>query len=231
MDKDTKKNIIAVTIIIVLFLAIITVALMMVKGVDKFSFSLGNGRGQETRKPAEVAQENEDESTASPTDEATKEPTKEPTQEPTKDPFDGKYTFAELDKQMYAKSGVNVRLEPHKDGEKIGHLTTNDKVKVTGQCNETSWYRIEYDNQTAYVSNNYLTDNEVVITQEPTKEPTPEPTKEPTKEPTPEPTVEPTPEPTKEPESTKEAQPQDEQPAQDDTTSEADNDNAGADGQ
>ena len=62
---------------------------------------------------------------------------------------------------MYAKSSVNVRSLPRADGERLGSLSTNQEVTVTGQCNETGWYRIEYDGRVAYVSNNYLSDSKV----------------------------------------------------------------------
>ena len=44
------------------------------------------------------------------------------------------------------------------DGNKLGGLSHAQEVKVIGQCNETSWYRIEFDGSTAYVSNSYLQD-------------------------------------------------------------------------
>lgn len=71
------------------------------------------------------------------------------------------YTYTDMDATKYAKSSVNVRNLPVTDGEKLGGLSTNDEVKVTGQCNETGWYRIEYDGNVAYVSDSYLVDNKV----------------------------------------------------------------------
>lgn len=71
------------------------------------------------------------------------------------------YTFTDMDATKYAKSTVNVRSMPNQDGEKVGGLSTNNEVKVTGQCNETGWYRIEYNGNTAYVSDSYLVDSKV----------------------------------------------------------------------
>lgn len=71
------------------------------------------------------------------------------------------YTFKDMDATKYAKSSVNVRNMPGTDGEKLGSLSFNQEVKVTGQCNETGWYRIEYSGETAYVSDSYLVDNKV----------------------------------------------------------------------
>ena len=71
------------------------------------------------------------------------------------------YTFKDMDATKYAKSSVNVRNMPGTDGEKLGSLSFNQEVKVTGQCNETGWYRIEYSGETAYVSDSYLVDSKV----------------------------------------------------------------------
>lgn len=71
------------------------------------------------------------------------------------------YTFEDMEATKYAKSTVNVRSLPTTDGEKLGDLSTNDEVKVTGKCNETGWYRIEYSDGVAYVSDSYLVDNKV----------------------------------------------------------------------
>ena len=71
------------------------------------------------------------------------------------------YTFKDMDATKYAKSSINVRNMPGTDGEKIGTLSFNQEVKVTGQCNETGWYRIEYSGGTAYASDSYLVDNKI----------------------------------------------------------------------
>lgn len=71
------------------------------------------------------------------------------------------YTFYDMSATKYAKSTVNVRNLPNTDGEKVGSLSFNQEVAVTGQCNETGWYRIEYDGNTAYVSDSYLVDHKI----------------------------------------------------------------------
>ncbi len=75
------------------------------------------------------------------------------------------YNYTDMDATMYAQKTVNVRSLPNTDGEKLGSLSTNDEVKVTGQCAETSWYRIEYSGGVAYVSNSYLGNDKVVVEQ------------------------------------------------------------------
>lgn len=73
------------------------------------------------------------------------------------EPTEPEYTYKELNQTMYVTSNVNVRDLPTSDGKKLGSLSENAEVKVTGQCNETKWYRIEFDGKVAYVSNKYLT--------------------------------------------------------------------------
>lgn len=69
------------------------------------------------------------------------------------------YTYTDMTATMYAKQAVNLRNQPSTDGAKIGSLSENQEVVVTGQCTETGWYRIEYNGGVAYVSNNYLLDS------------------------------------------------------------------------
>lgn len=103
------------------------------------------------------------ESAEAPVEESISEPTETTTQESTPEPTETPepYTYTELDQVMYAKQTVNVRSIPSVDGEKLGGLNLNDEVHVTGQCVETSWYRIEYNGGIGYVSNNYLVNEKV----------------------------------------------------------------------
>lgn len=71
------------------------------------------------------------------------------------------YTYSNLSKTMYAKSTVNVRSLPATSGSKLGSLSKNQEVAVTGQCNETGWYRISFNNAEGFVSNKYLADEPV----------------------------------------------------------------------
>lgn len=66
----------------------------------------------------------------------------------------------EMSGTKYAKSTVNVRKGPSADTEKIGSLSANQKVTVTGQA-ENGWYRIDYNGETGYVSDKYLADEKV----------------------------------------------------------------------
>lgn len=83
------------------------------------------------------------------------------TQEPTETAEQSPYSFTDMTATMYAQSAVNVRDLPDTSGNKVGGLSTNDEVAVTGKCNETGWYRIEYNEGAAYVSDKYLGDSKV----------------------------------------------------------------------
>ena len=69
-----------------------------------------------------------------------------------------------LDKTMYAKGSVNTRSGPSTDYEKLGGLTTNQEVHVTGQSKETGWYEIEINGSKQYVSDKYLSDTKMQVT-------------------------------------------------------------------
>ena len=66
------------------------------------------------------------------------------------------YTFTEMSTVMYASSGLNVRDIPDKSGNSLGKLKDNEELSVTGQCNETGWYRIDYSGDVGYVSNDFV---------------------------------------------------------------------------
>lgn len=80
------------------------------------------------------------------------------------------FTYTEMNQTMWTKSSLNVRALPNTEGDKIGLLPQAQEVTVTGQCNETGWYRIEYNGSVGYVSNNYLV-TEKPVEQQPAPEP------------------------------------------------------------
>lgn len=111
------------------------------------------------------------ESTEMTTTEAAVEPTEAPTEtpaespapavEPTAEPVETTavstgYTYSELSQTMYAKSAVNVRDLPSTDGKKIGSLKASQEITVTGKCDQTGWYRFDWNNTTGYVSDKYI---------------------------------------------------------------------------
>lgn len=82
------------------------------------------------------------------------------------------FTFTDLLQTMYAANSVNVRDLPNTDGKKLGGLATAQEVSITGQCNETGWYRISYKDGDGYVSNKYIVADKPVIAK-PTPAPKP----------------------------------------------------------
>lgn len=86
-------------------------------------------------------------------------------QEATETAEQSTYSFKDMTATMYAQRAVNVRDLPDTSGSKVGGLSTNDEVAVTGQCNETGWYRISYNGSEAFVSDKYLGDSKVEVKQ------------------------------------------------------------------
>lgn len=84
-------------------------------------------------------------------------------EEPAAEESASPYSYTELSQTMYAQSTVNVRDLPEQTGEKLGSLSTNQEVTVTGQCNETGWYRISYNGGEGFVSNSYLGSEKVAV--------------------------------------------------------------------
>ena len=109
-----------------------------------------------TVEPAETPTESE----TAPTETAPAE-SPAPAVEPTTAPVEPTavstgYTYSELSQTMYAKSAVNVRDLPNTDGKKIGSLKASQEITVTGKCDQTGWYRFEWNNTTGYVSDRYI---------------------------------------------------------------------------
>lgn len=97
-------------------------------------------------------------------EEVTEEPTtEEETTVVEETPVVSPYSYTELNQVMYAQSTVNVRDLPEQTGGKVGSLSTNQEVTVTGQCNETGWYRISYNGSEGFVSNSYLGAEKVAV--------------------------------------------------------------------
>lgn len=113
---------------------------------------------EETEEPDEGEEPEETESAENETPQAETPETAE-----TPEPEAPTYTYADMSATKYAQCSLNVRDLPGTDGAKLGTLSLNQAVTVTGQCNETGWYRIDYNGSTGYVSNKYLGDNKVEV--------------------------------------------------------------------
>lgn len=128
----------------------------------------------------QVTQEEKETTDASTDTQATQEQTDEPsrsTENITTEQKMPEYSYVEMSNVMYAVSDVNVRSLPSVEGQRIGALNSGQEILVTGQCNETGWYRINFNEQTGYVSNNYLE------TERPTERPTEKQTEKPAAQP------------------------------------------------
>ena len=67
-------------------------------------------------------------------------------------------TVTETSKTMYVSTDtLNVRDSWLSSSTKVGTLTRNQSVTVTGSCSN-GWYRIKFEGHTAYVSGKYLSD-------------------------------------------------------------------------
>ena len=129
------------------------------------------GNKETTSNETASTETNSVETTETTTEAATTEPTEAPTEtapaltvEPTAEPVvtetttaaDTGYTYSEVSQTMYAKSAVNVRDLPSTDGKKIGSLKASQEITVTGKCDQTGWYRFDWNGTTGYVSDKYI---------------------------------------------------------------------------
>ncbi len=69
-----------------------------------------------------------------------------------------------LDQIMYAQGDVNTRSGPSTDYEKVGGLSVNQEVHITGQSRLTGWYEIEVDGEKQYVSSDGLSSTPITPT-------------------------------------------------------------------
>ena len=123
---------------------------------------------EETAEPTPETKEETSEETTAETEPETTETTEtaepEPTEEPTPEPEPQvTYTYTDMSATMYAQQTVNVRDLPDTSGNKVGSLSANDEIAITGKCNETGWYRFDYNGNVAYVSNKYVGDEKVEV--------------------------------------------------------------------
>ena len=65
-------------------------------------------------------------------------------------------TYEVLNQKLYSTISLKVRSLPSEDGDVIGYLTEGQKAYVTGRCNETGWYRIDFEDGVGYVSDVYM---------------------------------------------------------------------------
>ena len=68
------------------------------------------------------------------------------------------YTYTDIEMTKYSLGPFNFRDLPTRDGKVLGRLTKGFEITVTGQCNETEWYRFEYEGNIVYIDSNYVSD-------------------------------------------------------------------------
>lgn len=107
----------------------------------------------------EVSEEVLEETTEEVSEETSVETSETPSEEVSEEPA---YTVEPMSATMYAQRSVNVRKGPGTEYDRVGSLTTNQEVAVTGKAS-TGWYEISYNGEVAYVSNNYLGNEKVVV--------------------------------------------------------------------
>ena len=57
----------------------------------------------------------------------------------------------EIDATFVALKTSNVRAKPTAESDRVGRLSRDDAVAVTGKVADKNWYRIEYEGETAYI--------------------------------------------------------------------------------
>lgn len=126
--------------------------------VESTETTVAEPTAEPTAEPAETPTESEAAPTETPAESPAPavEPTAEPVVAETTTVADAGYTYSELSQTMYAKSAVNIRDLPSTDGKKIGSLKASQKITVTGKCDQTGWYRFDWNNTTGYVSDKYI---------------------------------------------------------------------------
>ena len=102
------------------------------------------------------AEEVEESQEAASTPVPTVEPTPVPTPAPDPKIEENGFTFTVMNRTMFTTANLNVRSLPQVEGEKIGMFHKGAEVQVSGRCEETGWYRVQYGSEIGYCSDEYL---------------------------------------------------------------------------
>ena len=70
----------------------------------------------------------------------------------------------ELNQIMYSRGTIDIRKGDSMDYQAIGTLSPNQEVLVIGQSLATQWYQIQFGGKTAFVPNNYLSEEKPIAT-------------------------------------------------------------------
>lgn len=91
----------------------------------------------------------------------------EPTPEPTPEPEEEKFTVSEMNDTVYLTgNGVNLREGPGTEYDAVTSQSRGTELKRTG-VTDNGWSQVEYDGDTVYVSNNYVSEDkpEAIVTE------------------------------------------------------------------
>ena len=77
--------------------------------------------------------------------------------EDVEEPKEPEFVVKDYDAVLFVKNPVNVRKGPSTDYDVIGGLEKGKQITVTGRV-DTGWYRIQYNDENAYVYSSYLID-------------------------------------------------------------------------
>lgn len=69
-----------------------------------------------------------------------------------------KYTYSDLDENKYTSTIINIRDNPSTNSNIIGSLNIYKQIHIIGKCNETNWYKIDYNNGIGFASDKYIID-------------------------------------------------------------------------
>jgi hypothetical protein len=77
------------------------------------------------------------------------------------------YNITDTTATMYVASTANVRSEPDKSASKLGTLSQNKEVTVTGIV-DNGWYRINYNGNDGFIKSDLLSTEKIVVQETPT---------------------------------------------------------------
>jgi hypothetical protein len=76
------------------------------------------------------------------------------------------YNITDTTVTMYVASTANVRSEPDKNASKLGTLSQNKEVTVTGIV-DNGWYRINYNGNDGFIKSDLLSTEKIVVQETP----------------------------------------------------------------
>ena len=164
-----RKYIVALALVSVLSISLFSACGSDNTSVSEESTSLTGELPKDVEDKAETEDQETDSEDKSDSEEVTEETEEENVTEAVAEEENAEevinYSYTDFSEVMYATTTVNIRNKPSKTGDRVGILCENNEILVTGQCNETKWYRLDFNGNVGYVSYDFLT-NEKPETEE-----------------------------------------------------------------